>query len=85
MKMDSKTYDILKNIVIPILTGGATFIITCGELWHFPTDTVKAIAGTMTALATFISFMLNSASKTFFKDKEIIESDINNKDVGLNG
>ncbi len=85
MKMDSKTYDILKNIVIPVLTGGATFIITCGELWHFPTDTVKAIAGTMTALATFISFMLNSASKTFFKDKEIIESDINNKDVGLNG
>ena len=85
MKMDSKTYDILKNIVIPVLTGGATFIITCGELWHFPTDTVKAVAGTMTALATFISFMLNSASKTFFKDKEIIESDINNKDVGLNG
>jgi len=85
MKMDSKTYDILKNIVIPILTGGATFIITCGELWHFPTDTVKAVAGTMTALATFISFMLNSASKTFFKDKEIIDSDINNKDVGLNG
>lgn len=85
MKMSDKTYDILKNIVIPILTGGATFIITCGELWHFPTDTVKAVAGTMTALATFISFMLNSASKAFFKDKEIIESDVNNKDITYNG
>lgn len=85
MKLNSKTYDILKNIVIPILTGGATFIITCGELWHFPTDTVKAVAGTMTALATFISFMLNSASKAFFKDKEIVEVEYNNKDVSLNG
>lgn len=85
MKMDDRTYDILKNIVIPILTGGATFIITCGELWHFPTDTVKAVAGTMTALATFISFMLNSASKAFFKDKEIINADVNNKDITYNG
>lgn len=85
MQLSNKTYDILKNIVIPVLTGGATFILTCGELWHFPTDTVKAIAGTMTALATFISFLLSSASKSFFKDKEIVDTIPNNKDVGLNG
>ena len=85
MKMDSKTYDIIKNWVLPILTGGATFVITCGELWHLPTDTVKAVGGTMTALATFISFVITSASKAYFKDKEIIDADFNNKDISING
>lgn len=74
MKLADKWYDILKNWVIPILTGGATLVLTVGELWHFPTDTIKAVAGTMTALATFISFLLSSASKEYFKDKEIVQT-----------
>lgn len=81
--MNNKTYDILKNWVIPILTGGATLILTVGELWHFPTDTVKAVAGTMTAVATFISFLINSSSKAYFKDKEIVNVEQNN--IGQNG
>lgn len=78
MKLNDKWYDILKNWVIPILTGGATLILTVGELWHFPADTVKAVAGTMTALATFISFVITSSSKAYFKDKEIIDIEYNN-------
>lgn len=85
MKLSDKWYDILKNRVIPILTGGATLVITLGELWHFPTDTIKAIAGTMTAVATFISFLINSSSKVYFKDKEIVESTYNNASVDKNG
>ena len=76
--MSDKIYDILKNWVLPLLTGGATLILTVGELWHFPTDTVKAVAGTMTALATFISFVITSSSKAYFKDKEIVEVGVNN-------
>lgn len=78
MKLSDSMYDILKNWVIPILTGGATLILTVGELWHFPTDTVKAVAGTMTALATFISFVITSSSKAYFKDKEIVDVGLNN-------
>ena len=85
MKISNSTYDIIKNWVLPFLTGGATFILTCGELWHFPTDTVKAVAGTMTALATFISFVITSASKAYFKDKEIVDAGYNNKGTSLNG
>ena len=70
--MSSKTYDILKNWVLPILTGGATFIITLGELWGIPYS--KEVAGTMTALATLISFILNQASKAYFADKDIVYS-----------
>lgn len=77
--MSSEIYDILKIWVLPILTGGATFIITLGELWHIPYS--KEIAGTMTATATLISFVLTNASKSFFKDKEIVQT-IADKNVG---
>lgn len=80
--MDSKVYDILKNWVLPLLTGGATFIITLGELWGIPYS--KEVAGTMTALATLISFLINQSSKAFFSDKEIVPA-INNRDVDANG
>ena len=74
--MSDKVYDILKIWVLPILTGGATFIITLGELWHIPYS--KEIAGTMTALATLISFILTNASKVFFADKEIVSTVVDN-------
>lgn len=77
--MNSELYDLLKIWVLPILTGGATFIITLGELWHIPYS--KEIAGTMTALATLISFILTNASKEFFADKEIVQT-IVDKNVG---
>lgn len=85
MVLSDKTYNFIKNILLPVLTGGATFVITCGELWHFPSDTVKAIGGTMTALATFISFVITASSKAYFKDKDIVDASINNKDISANG
>ena len=72
--MNDKVYDILKNWVLPLLTGGATFVITLGELWGIPYS--KEVAGTMTALATLISFILNQSSKAFFKDKEIVPATV---------
>ena len=74
--MNSELYDLLKIWVLPILPGGATFIITLGELWHIPYS--KEIAGTMTATATLISFVLTNASKSYFKDKEIVDVGVNN-------
>lgn len=78
--MSDKVYDILKNWVLPLLTGGATFIITLGELWGIPYS--KEVAGTMTALATLISFVLTNASKSYFKDKEIVDVGVNNYNNG---
>lgn len=74
MELSNKWYDILKNWVLPLLTGGATFIITLGELWHIPYS--KEVAGTMTALATLISFVLNQSSKAYFSDKEIVDATV---------
>lgn len=72
--MNSNLYDLLKNWVLPLLTGGATFVITLGELWGIPYS--KEVAGTMTALATLISFILNQSSKAYFSDKEIVEANV---------
>ena len=81
--MSNEMYDFLKNIVIPVLTGGATFILTLGDIWHIPY--CKEIGATCTALATLISFIINQSSAEFFKNKEIVEQGINNQEIGDQG
>lgn len=80
--LSNEVYDFCKNFLIPFLTGGATLILTLGDVWGIPY--AKEIGATCTAIATFVAFMLNSASKEFFKDKEIVDQGFNNKD-SLNG
>lgn len=80
--MSDKTYDFLKNILIPVLTGGATLVLTLGDVWHIPY--AKEVGATLTAIATFVSFLINQSSAEFFKNKKIIEEQMNNQD-SLNG
>lgn len=68
--MSNKTYDLLKRWVLPCLTGMATLILTVGEAWNIPQ--YKAISITFGALATFLTYVLNEASKSYMKDKTII-------------
>ena len=65
-----KYYDFLKNVVLPCLMASSTLVMTVGQAWNIPN--YKAIAITFGALATFLSSVLNQASKDFFKDKQII-------------
>lgn len=76
MKLSNETYDFIKTILLPLLTGGATFVLTIGKLWGLPYS--EQIAGTMTALATLISFILNASSKEYFSDKDIIPATVDN-------
>lgn len=71
--MTNNTYDILKRWVLPILTGLATLVLTVGEAWNIPN--YKAISITFGALATFLAYVLNEASKNYMKDKAIITVD----------
>lgn len=80
--MSNEVYDFLKNILIPVLTGGATFILTLGDIWGIPF--AKEVGATLTALATLISFIINQSSKDYFHNKEIVETPLNNKDA-MNG
>ena len=74
--MTNNTYDTLKRWVLPILTGIATLILTVGEAWNIPD--YKAISITFGALATFLTYVLNEASKSYMKDKAIISVPSNN-------
>lgn len=68
--MSNKVYDILKRWVLPCLTGMATLVLTVGEAWNIPY--YKAISITFGALATFLTYVLNEASKSYFQNKQIV-------------
>lgn len=78
--MTNNTYDFLKRWVLPILTGLATLVLTVGEAWNIPN--YKAISITCGALATFLAYVLNEASKSYMKDKTIISIPSDDETVG---
>lgn len=68
--MSNNVYDFLKRWLLPCLTGMATLVLTVGEAWNIPE--YKAISITFGALATFLTYVLNEASKSYMKDKAIV-------------
>lgn len=79
--MSDNVYDFLKRWVLPCLTGMATLILTVGEAWNIPQ--YKAISITFGAMATFLTYVLNEASKSYMKDKQIIyKPDSNSENIG---
>ena len=72
--MTNKTYDFLKRIVLPVLTGLGTFCLTVGETWNIPH--YKEISITLGAIATFLAYVLNESSKQYMKDKEIVTIEV---------
>lgn len=72
--MTNQTYDILKRLVLPVLTGLSAFCLTVGEAWIIPH--YKEIAITLSALATFLAYVLNESSKQYMKDKEIVSKEV---------
>lgn len=68
--MSNNTYDLLKRWILPCLTGLGTLVLTIGEAWNIPQ--YKAISITFGALATFLTYVLNEASKSYMSNKQII-------------
>lgn len=66
MYMSNKTYDILKWVAMVALPALATFVIAICGLWGFPYS--EAIAGTITAVATFLGGLLQVSNKNYQGD-----------------
>lgn len=66
--MSNKTYDILKYIALYVLPALATLILTLGGIWGLPYS--EAIAGTITAIDTFLGAILGISSKAYLKAQE---------------
>ena len=71
MKMNNKTYDILKDIALYVLPALATLILTLTGIWGIPYG--EAIAGTITALDTFLGAILKICSMKYSKKQELTE------------
>lgn len=63
MNMNNKTYDRLKYIALYVLPALATLILTVGSIWQIPYS--EAIAGTVTAIDTFIGALIGISAKNY--------------------
>lgn len=63
MQMNNKTYDTLKYIALYVLPALATLILTVGSIWQIPYS--EAIAGTVTAIDTFIGALIGISAKNY--------------------
>lgn len=67
MKLQNSTYDILKKICLYFLPALATLVITIFTIWSLPYG--EAIAGTITAIDTFLGACLGISSKNYWEEK----------------
>jgi hypothetical protein len=63
MILSNKTYDRLKYIALYVLPALATLILTVGSIWGLPYS--EAIAGTITAIDTFIGALIGISAKNY--------------------
>lgn len=68
MKMNNKTYDILKDIALYVMPALATLVLALGNIWGIPY--AEAIAATITALDTFLGAILKISSINYDKEQE---------------
>lgn len=65
--MSNKTYDILKDIALYVMPALATLMLSLGNIWGIPH--AEAIAGTITALDTFLGAVLKVSSIKYAEQK----------------
>lgn len=73
MQMNNKTYDLLKYIALYVLPALATLVLTLGNIWGLPYT--EAIAGTITAIDTFLGAILGISSNKYQALQEMHEAD----------
>ncbi|OXZ37153.1 phage holin [Finegoldia magna] len=67
MKLDNKTYDILKWVAQILLPASATLYVAVAGIWGFPY--AKEIAGTISAVDLFLGALLGISSMNYYKEK----------------
>ena len=70
MKLENKTYDILKQIALILLPLSA-FITSLGEIWNIPY--MNYVSLTIVALDTFLGAILHSSSKMYWGTTKTVE------------
>nr|DAJ79337.1 MAG TPA: holin [Caudoviricetes sp.] len=63
MKLDNKTYDILKWIALYLLPALGTLYFALAGIWGFPYG--EQVVGTITAIDTFLGVILGISSANY--------------------
>ena len=66
MKMDNKTYDILKFVAQIVLPALGTLYFALAKIWSLPLG--AEIVGTITAVDTFLGALLGISSNKYYDD-----------------
>lgn len=68
MKLNNKTYDILKFIAQIVLPAVGTLYFALAGIWNFPYG--EEIVGTITAVDTFLGAVLGLSSVNYNKEEK---------------
>ena len=66
MKINNKTYDILKWVAQILLPATATLYFALANIWHLPY--AEEIVGTITAVDTFLGILLGISTNKYNKE-----------------
>ena len=67
MKLNNKTYDILKWVALYLLPALGTLYFALAGIWSFPYG--EQIVGTITAIDTFLGVLLGVSSSAYKKSE----------------
>lgn len=70
MKLNNKTYDVLKWIALKLPAVG-TFFFALSKIWGIPYG--EEIVGSIAALATLLCSLLGISSKAYYKEQAALE------------
>ncbi len=74
MRMKNEVYDVLKNIALIVIPAAVTCWIAIGNIWNLPY--VEEIAGTATAIATFLGALLKISSDKYNGPNELTVEEV---------
>lgn len=65
MKLNNRTYDILKWIALAVIPAASTLVLTVGKIWGLPY--YDNIGATISAVGLFIAAIIGVSSKDFYE------------------
>ena len=68
MKLQNRTYDILKWVTTIVLPAIGTLYFALSGIWSFPYG--EQVVGTITAIVTFFGAILGISTKNYYKEEE---------------
>jgi len=69
MKLNNRTYDVLKWIALAVIPAASTLVLTVGKIWGLPY--YDNIGATISAIGLFIAAVIGVSSKDYYQIEPI--------------